>query len=500
MINRLRHILQFIYSNKLVFITIIVVTRALLLGFFISEHHENRPDMMVNSLVCKQYDYDYLLRAADNYFDGEGYHYLEGQVFMGRMPGYSAPYMLFRFIVGKDTAITLLILLQIAMSTWAIFVFSRLSFHFLKSKSLAVICTALLCLSGFLFVFDYHTWSESLSISTFILSCYYFFKYRENGKHSTLFKSGVFICWTIFLRPFIGILLPLIGLYFLANRTQAIKHRVFTALIFFSSFLVFESMWIIRNYKISGEFIPVQSDLRTSYGKDFCEGWINIRSLVWAWGGQATHNEKGGLGWYMRNATDEEVSQYKLPEHITMNVSYTKDSILHLRNLMRTYDTTTNIAEAESINALIASTAERYKSQFVSGNKFYFYVKSPVKAFQRLAIHSATMYFPLPGYKDCNVFEKFFKLFNTLLYYFILIIGTLATALTIRSNKQELRFLSRFNIAYIILILWVLIYYVDIQGPRYMISILPLLIIPAVYMVNQLYQILTNKFSGVTNV
>ena len=138
------------------------------LSLFISEHYEIDPKSFSNFAHITK-DYNYFLKPIDNYFKNGLITYDGFSSFAGRLPGYWFPYFLMRLFLNKKISITLLILLQIALSVFSNILFAKLVFY--KTKKLLFFWISILVYSSNLFLipFEYMTMTESLSVSTGVI-------------------------------------------------------------------------------------------------------------------------------------------------------------------------------------------------------------------------------------------------------------------------------------------------------------------------------------------
>src|SRR3954468_13331810 len=116
-------------SNALLWIVIALCIRICILAFFLHSARLIFPEKTIAKIGIKQSDYEYFMGPVDEYFEKGMFQYenARGKPFAGRMPGYSLPYMLLRFIFKKQTALFSLFLLQILLSAISVYLLSRVA-------------------------------------------------------------------------------------------------------------------------------------------------------------------------------------------------------------------------------------------------------------------------------------------------------------------------------------------------------------------------------------
>ena len=102
--------------------------------------------------------------------------------------------------------------------------------------------------------------SDSLAISVSVIGFYFLINFIEDKNPSHIVFSGLLIAWAIFLRPIMGILWGVIAIYFVISAMKSNFRKLILPFIFFIiPFVLFESVWIVRNYIKHHEFDPLDS-------------------------------------------------------------------------------------------------------------------------------------------------------------------------------------------------------------------------------------------------
>lgn len=478
---------QFIHpKNSWQIITIAIVFKLIQALVFGSWSNELSPDLMVDEFILKHPDYNYYLQPVDRFFEEGTYYYIEGQCFAGRMPGYWGPYGLFRSVLPQKAALYALIGLQIFLSGLAVFVIALLSKRIFKNDGVFIWTYLLFLFSSFTSVFDFQSIAESLSVPTFIFSLFYFIKYWQDDpkKAKNLLLSGFFITWTIFLRPYAGVFLLILGLFVLWKEGFKIKNLVTSMLFFALPFVVIEGAWIIRNYKSCGDIILLQQNTAEAYGKNYSDGWIAARTLIHAWGEGGEYFESGtAASWF--KLRDEKLTDQLKNEYFD-GVEYTKEDIIELKAKYQEYFyfQSDNIA----LDKEIIQLSQEYTRQFKEAHPWRYYVTQRWNAFKRLIFHSGSSYVPLPSFSEMSLIQKVLKLFYSGIYYLVLILGFIGILLSVIDRKIKLLL-----VLILISLILALVYLSTIQEARYFIMGYAVLILFAGGLLSKIQNVVNSK-------
>ncbi|MEO5569829.1 MAG: glycosyltransferase family 39 protein [Bacteroidia bacterium] len=430
-------------SNIFFWVSAALIIRICILTFFLHAAKQAFPEKSIGFVGLKQNDYEYFLGTVDQYFE-KGmfqYEFSPGKPFAGRMPGYSAPYMLFRFLVSsKETALFLLFSLQILLGAISVYLISRIAEKIFQSSKAFLYSFILLAVSAHTAIFDVYSLSESFSVSAICFFLYYIFKYFEERKAVYLLLSGFFITWAFFLRPFLGTLLILfpLALILYERKNLSVSKFITTCFLFFIPFVICESAWIYRNFVVMKKFIPLETSLSESYGEmgAYRTSAISIRHLIQAWGGVDMEFEGGSEANWFHVTPLAQANDYIFPT-FAFNASFNKDSLIQLKKIFNaSVDTSLTAVERDSLNMLASAIALRYTDDYRSKNMFRYYFINPVKRFYRLLFTNTTGMLPMTPFNQMNLLQKMVKLFYFSLYLFVTIAGTIGMTLFFFSQKK----------------------------------------------------------------
>ncbi len=430
-------------------------------------------------------DYSYFFDPVDNFFKNGTYSYSNNIPFTGRLPGYSVVYFLFRLICSPQPAAYCVIVLQFLLSSLSVYVLALTSSKIFDSKRAFYITYCLYVLAVFPGFFDFFIIAESFSVSALIFSLYFLVKYIKDGNRAShVVLSGAFLTWTIFLREYTGLLIAIfpaaLFMHHLFVKKDSFVKAIRTGLLFCMPFILADSAWIARNYKATGNFIPIASADVDTYGKLYSVPWNTIDDLINAWGENGAPFDASGMAYYYR-APSEKIN-YNFPERIFKNVTtYNTDSLIHLRQLYATYYYTHDTMLEHATQARIVILCSIYKNDYVTHNRFTYLVIRPIKGLKYLMLFSGTGYLPMPSFSACNLFEKGIKALFTALYFFVLIGSVLGILVYIIRNRLK-GFMPWLIIVSCMAVAGVLVLVSILQEPRYSVHIFMMLVLFASYL------------------
>ena len=465
---------------KLFFITAFVIKIAML-SYIITLAHN------WNDIVLQPDDGSYF-SPVDNFLSTHCYCYLQNLPFAGRMPGYSIIYLAFRLVLQPNSAVMAMVLFQFLFSCISSYALCLVAYKVFNSVRVALITFFLYCINPFPGIFDLYIVAEGLSASVFIITLYYLFKAFESSKsrNKYLFLSGLFLTWAIFLRPYIGIfilIIPFFIIYKLYAAKAASLKNLLLGLSFFSiPFILCESGWVYRNYNATHRIILLEDDMPLAYGKLYHAPWLAVDNLVFTWGEDAANFDEGSPGSYFRNTEDKKFKGF--PARIFHNITtYNKDSLLHLKQMYIKYTASNDTNVSNALSAPIIRLSNLYKEDYISHNGLAYYGSKPFKCLRRLFLSGGYRYIQFQG-GTVTVLQKLTKFLSSLLYFFILSLG-LTGCLWCFIKRVALPYLILFNTLSITLV-FTIIFYSEIQEPRYFVDAFILLVPYAAYVLNKI--------------
>jgi hypothetical protein len=235
-----------------------------------------------------------------------------------RMPGFTFFYFPFRILLNQNAAINSLIIFQFLFSIIAKYYFSLIILKKTNSKFIFLICFIILCIGSPLIFFNNILYSESLASSCLMLASYQLYNFSLTLENKRLIYSGIFIALMIFLRPFTGIVIPLLVFFiFQTNKKNIDKNLIKFCLIILFPFFIVETIWIVRNQIQFKKFIPLEKSIEGTY----CESsYCQWRQLVTRCGESNVFWNPNTLGTWFASEKFLNENRIKRPENDVLPV------------------------------------------------------------------------------------------------------------------------------------------------------------------------------------
>ncbi len=444
--------------------------------------HNNFPSgQFVNGIFVKSKDYGSYILPLENLINQGTYMSKEkGEIFYAyKMPGYLPLYAPLYFFFGRDSALTGIILANIFLDAIATVLLGIISF-WIFSSSLAFYLTFFFYgLSFFVSIYNHYALVESISASAFVISLFFFIKAIKYSKKRDFLRSGIFFCWTIFLRTPSGIILPaavftffIYSFYYSENFSIKLFFR--NIFIWLLPFIICESVWVTRNFIMMNRFVPLATTM-----EDFnSPHYRSLLNLIKCWGGDVLPWIPRSEGnWFLsesNRAFNTEFSNSNPFNKKIFTPDYNYDSIVQLRKyywLMQ--DISLSQMERKSYSDLFLKKSEEYKLSFKKNHLLQYYFFSPMKIIIPLVF---IRYVHGSPFVQKNIFHNINKGIILLLYYLILFLGTAGIILSFVKKNVFIMLLFIPPFAYIIAHA-----YLGAGENRYLTTIFPFLVLFASY-------------------
>jgi len=445
--------------KTLILISIAVLYRISLVVIFSHSVNDIVPEKTITSYFgTKANDYGYYIPPAEKLFTEGNYSYRDNIPFAGRMPGYAFLYLLFRFFSSPETAILLVIFFQTIIGAIATVLLAKSSEIIFPHRHSFLITYII----GFLYpasiFFDYQTLTEGLTISLISIAIYFTISFFKKQSLYTIFIAGLLLVWAFFLRPFIGILFPIWGVVILYRTKGVCSQKLKYGIVWAIPFLVITGSWTLRNYYQFQQFIPLETSITTSYGKIYSKGWIEIRSLIAGWGGEAAYFEPNSEAEWFRKDTSN--SNPPLTMSFYQNNPISKDELIDLKKDYQTFLTTPGYDSI--LDTRIVLNASLLNQKLKENQTFFTKVKIQLSRVQKVTIRFGSAYMP-------NLFNNkvdfLFRAFFSLSYFACLLFAVIG--LIINTKKYGLLALP------VIVQLIALLYVSSILEFRYFLTMMP---------------------------
>lgn len=360
----------------------------------------------------------------------KGKYYFGYDNYAGRMPGFAAVYLPFRLFFNKHIALNLVIVTQTILNCLsALFIF-LLCLDISKNMKISFFCYLLFTIGSYISIYNNHILTESIAFSSLIFAIFHLNKFLKKRSNYNLILSGLFICWLIFLRPYMIItliLFVLILIIILYKEKYSQSKIISSILIFVAPFVLFDGLWIIRNAYYSSKFIPLQSSLQKGASKENTIITNELRSFICSFGGDFIpwHPESEGMWFQSRNFINQ--NNFKLPSdnifpEKIFSEKLTIDTLKYAKKMYLNYWKTNNYNSSNEAIRIFGNFRENYKGKF----PLDFYFISRLKILKRFLIHPYTYMLPY-SYENSNIVLKLYKIVDLTITFLIIIIGLILT-------------------------------------------------------------------------
>ncbi|MCH2043339.1 MAG: hypothetical protein MK212_04305 [Saprospiraceae bacterium] len=357
--------------------------------------------------------------------------------YIGRMPGYEAFIVPFRFfITDKDTLVFVLGTLQLIIGFIAGIMLGLLFFKLTGRKLLTYLLVLFYSANTYILVFDITILSESLGVSFFIFSVSLFFNFIDDPQRTrSLWGSGAFLCWAIFLRPYFAPFAIIFSLYMLYHWRKmqygSFMKLVKNGFLFASTLIVFESLWITRNYVYRGEFIPL---VKTNF---YAEHNINditkaLFRFTQAFGGDIVYwNPDAEITYFFDDVhldgekTASSLGIEALPSYIYSDV-ITKEKLEQVRADIKSYYEMEEGSGKERAKQEIVERIDSYTEHFKANHVWDYQVSARLRLSKSFVAHTGTYNISKLSFSKQNIIQKVFKLAYIAYYLLTILLGIFA--------------------------------------------------------------------------
>ena len=204
-----------------------------------------------------------------------------------RPPLYPAFLALIYKVFGPESynAVRLIQIFLSLASGWLIYSLAKRIFH---EERVALLATGLFLFYPSLLLFNYLLLTEILFIFLFLLSVWFLLYFKRSFRN--LFIAGIFWGLASLTRSVIYPLTPFVAL-FLIFASSSKKRGLLAAALFLSATILTLSPWVIRNYRVFGHFVAVD----TMGGLNLYMGNYEHTPLHRAWAAVSNPPE---IAWY----------------------------------------------------------------------------------------------------------------------------------------------------------------------------------------------------------
>jgi hypothetical protein len=475
-----------IFKNK--YFVAVIVIKLFLFAFLQYGYLKNEPNNL-NSFFYNGKDYTSYINPVINLVDnGTYYEQSDGKkLYAHKAPGMLPIFGIVYGLLGSEKlslALNLLVFIQLLMECLAACLLVAMANNLFGNNRINWLVVILNGMCAYVSFYTHQTTSEALTTCFIIFAFYFFERYYSLKGMKYLFFSGVFIAWAIFFRPISGVIfIPFLILIFTEDKSLFFTHflkKIKLSVILVFTFLLFDGIWVVRNYNTLNRIIPFDICLENFAKPQF----RSILALITSWGGNnQAWIDKSEASWffatdYNKPSSEIELEQYHFPKHVIALIGVKKlEELRYLHN--------TSYTKADSLNYLkfekeIVSKCATYITEYKSKHSIRYYFTSGFRCLKTLLFPKQT--FSL-SYTANTIAQKLIRVFFYLEYYFVLLLFIASLFIFFKSK-------DKFVLAMIATILAVVFVYTFLYKQtenRYLITVFPLMTVLASYAINQYY-------------
>ncbi len=410
-----------------------------------------------------------------------------------RMPGYGMVYLIPRLLTNVPTACNIVIIIQLLTAIVSTYLLAEIALKIFKTKTSFILTAIIFSLNFCISSYEVKLYSDSLSISFSIIAFYFFMKYFEKAKYYHILISAILICWAIFIRPVMGVMWGVMGIYLLISAIKNKSGKTFVAIVLFAApFIICDSLWVIRNYIKHKEISPFDS--MKLYKADFNNTRTDllypyIFRFVSSWGGNPVMwDPESETRWFgiEKRVIDGSEAYFKLgeyqkdlPEYIYTS-KFNNDSLLILRSKIQMIWSNTLSQEEELEYCDFVNTRLLKYTQSIREEKpFIYYVYSPLRIAKTFLFTHGTQNLIDKKFVEMNFFEKSVKIMASCINIFTVLFGLMGIIMIIiKRNSEKILYIP---VAFSLLYIFYICFIFKFPEIRYLLPLYAYLMIPAIY-------------------
>jgi hypothetical protein len=422
-------------SGKKIWISLLCVfiIKLLLVFAFCQLSIRQDPRRQIGNLSFASGDYKSYIGAMEKYIQHGKYYFLNDAgdtVVAGRAPHYAIPYWIARQFAHEPIAADFMTIFYILIDSIAVFCLALMTMAFCSNSLFAFYSILIIgTISGYVTNWSFITNPDCGGAGLFTIGIYFFWKAYQLTRNlkSNIFLSSFFFLWAIMLRPFLVLPIALIALIFIIRKRIPLKN--YLSLIIPAALPVFLLLvpWVWRNYKETGKIIPFQQNVYAGY--DYKPSDISTRRLMNSMG------EDGGTFWdpssmaSFFSPNDYTTSSYRYPTYVKRD-TFLYNNIEKLRTTyINTCDARNQLQEKE-----LATQASILRRYYKKTYKIRYYLFNPVRRSIKFWGNSGSYY--ISAEKGNKLLLTADKAAQSLLYYLVLIFGTIGLVILGRRNDM----------------------------------------------------------------
>jgi hypothetical protein len=447
------------------------------------------PESTSTVIASKSGDAPFYIDPIENYIVKGEYFYNNGteKITMGRAPYYGITYFIFRIFLPQETSYDMVAILQLLVESLAIIYLSALGYLIIKHMAAFLLTYLLMMVS-----LNYTFWSsalltESLTISFLIFFSWHYYQYLTNKTRRSLFFSGLFLSFTVLLKPYFVLLFVPVGILFLLEKPFSFKNVFLNTVIVCGTLIVLSIPYTVRNLVKFNKFMP---GTQMYGGYEYSKSNLACREFIRSWGGSIMYWDKRSAACYFEPVSDVPC-EFVFPEYALCE-EYSLQDVEAVRDLYLAFQKNPSPALDDSVAAGFSRLTSLYKKN----KPLRYYFVSPLLLVKNFLFHSGSYYLSVSKASPCYAGYQFLlKVSQSVLYYLSLVAGLAGLILIFRRDRRT--YMLLFIPVYLILFFPIGIRATEF---RYFAPSYPFLILGTVYLCFEIYQYIKKSLPSKTNV
>jgi hypothetical protein len=382
---------------------------------------QTKSDRQIGQISYASGDYNSYIDAMENFIKKGNYYFINqvgDTVKAGRPPHFTIPYLFARQFFNRQMAADFLSIFNILIDCFAILCLSFMAVFYTRRSRLTFVITMFLgALSAYVSNWSFITLPDAPAAGLLMIGVFFYWRVYSLHKNIliNIFLASLFFSWAITLRPYLLFIVICFAIAFLVQRKYPLKELVKLAIVSLIPLILFLGPWTARNYFVLGKPILFQQDTYAGYSYGSAE--LSLRKLASAMG------EDGSTFW-----DPTSMSSYFSPDHHAESVFHyplyvIRDSNLYPRlgAIRRVYlDSFCQRTHFEDY--ALAQRISALRMTYVKHYPFRYYIVNPLIRATHFFGHSGSYYISVD--KRNSFVVRWNKYFQSLLYYLVLIVGT----------------------------------------------------------------------------
>ncbi|MFM7731335.1 MAG: hypothetical protein ACKO6L_09870 [Flavobacteriales bacterium] len=366
-----------------------------------------------------------------------------------RMPGLLPVYLPLRWILSENAAMVAMVFFQLVMdiiTTWLLGVAAARIFGGTRTFYITLTLAAL---STFVAIRSNYLLSDSLCVSAFILSVYFLTSHLTVPSHRSLWLSGLFFVWSIFLRPIMIVAIPVVLLIILLHQRN-VRRAMVSGCVWMLPVILVLGLWFARNKMTYGRNILLVAPLKECMFRSD-EVSSAVRTLIIAMGEDFQPWTEGGAAeWFFNPKAN---AQAPSPvSNAAFCSEFSSDSLVQLRQDFRAYLLNDSLPEHDAVGEDVMQRCMTYKERYRTHHPFRFYIWNRILFMKMLLFPSRVDDLPLPARNAMNALQFGSKAWSLLLLWLVSAISLLSVLIFMLCKRWDLLIWSGLAFAFVVVL------------------------------------------------